>query len=135
MLWLSKSIIYLLEGPNLQVLKVDYHAYIQSPQWKAKGKIFKKKVGDRCQVFPWIQLTTYAIHHCTYKNLGDEKWNIDCIVLSKTAHAIVHSWLAGSVYPIGVSEQEKKGSKYPNLFQRAFHLYARLIGLLLYILR
>ncbi|WP_293071063.1 hypothetical protein, partial [Okeania sp. SIO2B3] len=63
------------------------------------------------------------------------KWNIDCVVLSKSAHAIVHSWLAGSIYPIGVSEQEKKGSKYPNVFQRVFHLYARFIGLLLYLLR
>ncbi|WP_293165386.1 hypothetical protein [Okeania sp. SIO2C9] len=168
----AKIIIYFLDRPvEIQGKpKVNYHTYIQSPEWKAKGKIFKKKVGNRCQVFPWIKLKTYAVHHCTYKNLGSEKWNIDCIVLSKTAHAIVHSWLVGSIYPIGVSEQDKKGRntkfslarpqmskiqsiytkflsiiyvvynhpiwyKYPNLFQRVFHFYARLVGLFLYLLR
>ncbi len=132
----AKIIIYFLDYPvvSKEKSRVDYYLYIQSPEWKAKGKVFKKKVGDRCQAFPWIKLKTYAVHHCTYNNLGSEKWNIDCVVLSKSAHAIVHSWLAGSVYPIGVSEQEKKGSKYPNLAQRMFHFYARVVGLILYVL-
>lgn len=114
-------------------MKVNYYDYIRSSEWKDKGKSFKKKVGDRCQAFPWIKLHRYNVHHCSYKNLGEEKWNLDCIVLSLIAHRFVHSWLAGSWHPIGVSEQNRKGCKYPNFLQKMFHWYTRFIGVLLYL--
>ncbi len=117
------------------MLKVNYHEYIKSYEWKNRGRIFLKKVGRRCQVFPWIQLKYYNIHHCHYKNLGNERWNIDCIVVSPVAHNLIHSLLAGSWSVIQVSEQNKNPkNKYPNTFQKIIHLYARIVGILLYLL-
>ncbi|NET11405.1 MAG: hypothetical protein F6K08_00050 [Okeania sp. SIO1H6] len=118
------------------MLKVNYHEYINSYEWKNKGRIFLKKVGRRCQIFPWIKLKKYNIHHCTYKNLGNERWNIDCIVLSKTAHNLIHGWLAGSLTVIRVSEQNKNPkNKYPNTCQKIIHIYAIIVGFLLYLIK
>jgi len=116
--------------------KVNYHDYINSYEWKNRGRKFLKKVGRRCQIFPWIKLKKYNVHHCHYKNLGNETWNRDCIVLSKTAHNLIHSWLAGSLTVIRVSEQNKNPqNKYPNTCQQIIHLYARIVGILLYLIK
>lgn len=114
--------------------KVNYFEYIKSPEWDARRKLFKSKVGGRCQVFPWLK--AYASHHCHYGSLGYERWNIDCIVLSRSAHFIVHSYLTGSIFDIGTSEQNRnKWNKYPNILQRTYHCYARFVGLLIYVFK
>ena len=85
-----------------------------------------------CQIFPWLKAE--ISHHTTYKNVGDEKWNIDCIVVSRVAHKFIHGWLAGSWKDIGVSQQNKNPkNKYPNILQKIIHCYARIIGFLLYL--
>ncbi len=118
------------------MLKVNYHEYINSYEWKNRGRIFLKRVGRRCQFFPWIQLKKYNIHHCHYKNLGHERWNIDSIVVSLTAHNLIHGWLAGSLTVIRVSKQNRNPkNKYPNNLQKIIHWYARVVGILLYLIK
>lgn len=42
-----------------------------------------------CQIFPWLKAE--ISHHTTYENVGHEKWNIDCIVVSRVAHKFIVS--------------------------------------------
>ena len=114
--------------------KINYHYYINSYEWKNKSRKFKRKTGYKCQIFPWLKAE--SSHHTTYKKLGCEKWNIDCIVVSRVAHKFIHGWLAGSWRELGVSQQNKNPkNRYPNTFQKLIHTYARIVGILLYLIK
>ena len=114
--------------------KVNYYSYMNSNEWKNKSRKFRRKTGDRCQIFPWLKAE--SSHHATYENLGSEQWNIDCIVVSQSAHKLIHGWLAGFRRDVGVSKQnENPKNKYPNSLQKTIHWYARIVGVVLYLIK
>lgn len=99
---------------------VDYHTYIKSNNWYSKHKGWLAAVGNRCTMFPWVQVGKghrYAIHHMNYKNLGDEKLGRDVIPLCPFAHDyVIHGILSGF-------KSAGKQRNYPNLAQRLVHFW------------
>lgn len=65
---------------------VSYHAYIQSPEWKARAAHYKKLAGNRCRVCNTSDEILDA-HHRTYERLGNE-WDDDITVLCRTCHGL-----------------------------------------------
>jgi hypothetical protein len=66
----------------------DYHAYLKSPDWKAKRDDRVKAAGGRCQVCNARQ--NLECHHRTYERIGHELPE-DLIVLCDGCHGLFHS--------------------------------------------
>jgi hypothetical protein len=69
--------------------RVDYYAYIASPEWKRKADAAKERAGHRCQVCnagrdDGVKLEA---HHRTYARLGHEKPE-DITVLCNECHEL-----------------------------------------------
>lgn len=65
---------------------IDYTAYINSPEWKAKSKHLIAKV-RKCQLCS--SKRRLSVHHNTYRNLGNEP-NTDLTVLCWYCHSSYH---------------------------------------------
>jgi 5-methylcytosine-specific restriction endonuclease McrA len=65
----------------------DYHAYLLSPEWKAKRDACIRDAGGRCQVCN----SRYRLncHHRTYERIGRELPE-DLVVLCEVCHGIFH---------------------------------------------
>lgn len=67
--------------------EVDYHAYLQSPGWKAKREAVFAERGRACER---CGDTRYLhIHHLTYDNLGAEPLE-DLRILCWSCHDLEH---------------------------------------------
>jgi len=108
--------------------KTNYNEYIKSDAWRGRHPKWLKSFGY-CAALPWLILDrnpdgaycSYNMHHTHYKTLGRDRLWLDVIPLSIFAHdKIVHGLLSGYKKP---SEQKR----YPNIFQRIFHAWCRLI--------
>jgi hypothetical protein len=66
---------------------VNYHFYIQSPEWKAKADAAKERADHRCQLCNGDGVL--HTHHRTYERLGNELPE-DLIVLCANCHAKFH---------------------------------------------
>lgn len=103
--------------------KVNYHTYITSRAWRDKHPKFLKRAGYRCSFFPWIKCGKghpYAAHHKTYKNLGNEQYGKDVIILCPLAHNwVIHGILSGF-------KSAGKQRCYPNLAQRIAHRWCNM---------
>jgi len=68
--------------------RVNYHAYIQSSEWRTKASVAKEAAGWRCQVCnrPSSEVTLDA-HHRTYERLGHELPG-DITVLCRNCHEL-----------------------------------------------
>jgi hypothetical protein len=104
---------------------MKYSNYITSTEWRSKHPLFLKQSHYRCAFFPWIKVgkkingkyQRYAIHHCNYKNLGNERLWVDVICLCPFAHSfIIHGILSG----FRRTSQQKN---YPNTAQRLAHMW------------
>lgn len=80
-----------LELVRGQRLTVNYEAYIQSPQWRAKADACKERDGWQCRLCE----NTHDLHahHRTYKRLGNERPE-DLTTLCGRCHALFHGRLA-----------------------------------------
>lgn len=68
--------------------RVNYHAYIQSNEWKEKATAAKERAGWRCQVCNRsASEITLDAHHRTYENLGHEEPD-DITVLCRNCHEL-----------------------------------------------
>lgn len=80
-------------------VKINYFAYIRSPEWKAKAEEAKARANNRCQVCnksrAEVQLDA---HHRTYENLGNEKQE-DITVLCRDCHELYEKNKNGLVKP------------------------------------
>jgi len=98
----------------------SYGTYIKSNDWYAKHTTWLKAVGYRCSMFPWVKIgrgRKYRIHHLHYRNLGSERLRRDVVPLCPFAHDfIIHGILSGF-------RSAGKQKRYPNLAQRAVHLW------------
>lgn len=98
----------------------SYQVYIASKQWYGMHPAWLKAVGYRCSMFPWVKIgkgKRYRIHHLHYRNLGDEHLRRDVVPLCPFAHDfIIHGVLSGF-------KSAGKQKQYPNLAQRAVHLW------------
>lgn len=119
-----------------------YKSYLNSREWKSKHPSFLRATGYRCQMFGVKvgrykgKYYPYNIHHHTYERKGKEKWQRDVFVLSKRAHNLIHGWLALSLKPISVRQQNKNPiNQYPNLLQQIAHAWCWLMGYILWILK
>lgn len=76
---------------TLQSCRVDYRAYIQSDEWKARATAAKEAAGWRCQVCnrPSTAVVLDA-HHRTYERLGHERPD-DITVLCRDCHELYES--------------------------------------------
>lgn len=107
--------------------KVDYQSYIRSKAWRDRHPAYLKRSGHRCAMFPWIRVGDvgdryhpYSLHHMTYENLGNEKYWLDVLPVSKFAHKhIIHGILAGY-------KSAGRQKSYPNAAQRIAHFWCRL---------
>lgn len=48
----------------------EYHAYLASREWALKREAVRRRSGNRCE--RCNERPQQAVHHLTYKNLGDE---------------------------------------------------------------
>lgn len=64
---------------------LDYHGYIQSPEWKEKAEAAKKRAGYRCQICN--RRGKLEAHHRTYERLGQELPE-DITVLCDRCHGL-----------------------------------------------
>jgi hypothetical protein len=105
---------------SASTLKINYKAYITSPEWRGKHKDFLKRSHYRCAFFPWVKVgkkRRYNVHHMNYKNLGNERLWVDVVCLCPFVHNfIIHGLLSGFKRP----SQQKN---YPNMAQRAAHFW------------
>ncbi len=121
---------------------MKYKTYLKSPEWRKRQLNALRATNYRCQMFG-TKVGRYKgayypfnVHHHTYKNKYDEKWQRDIFVLSKEAHDLIHGWLALSRKPISTTTQDKNPyNKYPNFLQRLVHCWCWWIGWLLFILK
>ncbi|MGB3508970.1 MAG: hypothetical protein WBA93_06965 [Microcoleaceae cyanobacterium] len=129
---------------STEIMCRDYKDYIYSDAWRSKHPKFLKATGYRCQMFGIrvgsrnrrFKYKPYNIHHCTYDNLENERWQRDVFVLSRRAHNLIHGWLALSWKPISVTQQDKNPyNLYPNWLQKTVHLWCWLMGWILWISR
>jgi 5-methylcytosine-specific restriction endonuclease McrA len=69
--------------------RVDYYAYIASPEWKAKADAAKERAGYCCQVCNASRNDGAILdaHHRTYARLGHEKPE-DITVLCRDCHGL-----------------------------------------------
>jgi hypothetical protein len=69
--------------------RVDYHAYIASPEWKRRAEAAKKAVGYRCQVCNRgkDEGAVLNAHHRTYERLGHEHPQ-DITILCQECHEL-----------------------------------------------
>jgi len=65
----------------------DYHAYLRSPEWKAKRDAQVEAAGGRCQVCNSTKQLN--CHHRTYERIGNELPD-DLFVLRAECHQIFH---------------------------------------------
>lgn len=65
----------------------DYHAYLRSPEWKAKRDAQVETAGGRCQVCNSTKQLN--CHHRTYERIGNEIPD-DLFVLCADCHQIFH---------------------------------------------
>lgn len=65
----------------------DYHAYLRSPEWKAKRDAQVEAAGGRCQVCNSAKQLN--CHHRTYERIGNEIPD-DLFVLCADCHVIFH---------------------------------------------
>lgn len=71
-----------------EVMRVNYHEYIQSKEWREKAEQAKKEVGYRCQVCNASKHEQRLdAHHRTYANLGNEQPG-DITVLCAICHEL-----------------------------------------------
>ena len=49
---------------------MNYHAYMQSPEWRRRREAALQRAGHRCQVCNGSE--NLQAHHRTYENLGNE---------------------------------------------------------------
>ena len=114
-------------------VKVGYTEYICSKDWLEKHPKWLRSFG-RCSAFLFIPLgksddgyRSYNIHHIHYKTLGRERLWWDVVPLSLFAHHhIFHGVLSFYKRP---SDQRT----YPNLLQRVFHAWCRLMILIVWL--
>lgn len=67
--------------------RVNYHAYLQSPEWQAKRVLALDRAGGRCQLCN--RATRLHVHHRTYERLGNEDLS-DLTVLCADCHEHFH---------------------------------------------
>jgi hypothetical protein len=69
---------------------VDYHKYIESPEWKEKVARIKAERGNRCQLCGVSGFVSILDgHHNTYERLGCEK-DTDIAILCRGCHGHFH---------------------------------------------
>ena len=69
---------------------MPYRDYLQTPEWKERSLLAKKKAGNRCQVCNTSSKETQLhTHHRTYERRGNEN-DGDLIVLCEDCHEIFH---------------------------------------------
>lgn len=69
--------------PGLQK-KVDYKAYISSPQWRARSRLYRNS-HPNCELCGCADKFKLQTHHISYKNLGKEK-DEDLMTVCKDCH-------------------------------------------------
>lgn len=93
-------------------------------KWFSKHKWWIKRAWYMDAIIPFIPIglkgLPYNIHHMNYKRVGKEIYGIDVVALSPFTHFLVHL--------LGGSNRAKNQplGKYPNLFQKIIHFWARL---------
>lgn len=82
----------------------EYHAYLKSPQWRAKRKRLIALRCGRCEICR--ETDGLQLHHLTYARLFDEH-DADLAVVCRGCHAAIHGqW--GVVRKIGARRFQKQ---------------------------
>lgn len=66
---------------------MNYHIYINSPEWKELGKRIKKRDGNECLIC--CSRKRLNVHHGTYERLGKEL-DEDLFTLCERCHVLLH---------------------------------------------
>lgn len=67
---------------------IDYHEYIQSPEWRKRAEAARVRAGNRCQVCNRHRKEVVLdAHHRTYERLGNELPE-DITVLCRDCHSL-----------------------------------------------
>lgn len=67
--------------------KAEYHAYLQSPEWKWRAEEAKLAANNQCALC--TSSTNLNVHHRTYDRVGYERLS-DLIVLCRVCHRRHH---------------------------------------------
>lgn len=73
--------------------KVEYEAYLKSPQWADKRLSAIERAGRRCQVCA-AKGAPLDVHHNGYRNLGNEPPE-DLLVVCRGCHERIHGIVGG----------------------------------------
>jgi len=68
-------------------MAIDYHTYINSPEWREKAEACISRAGDKCQVCSSHKYLN--AHHNTYERLGHEL-DTDLCCLCRRCHELFH---------------------------------------------
>ncbi|MCV3216612.1 replicative DNA helicase [Plectonema radiosum NIES-515] len=74
-------------------MSLKYHEYINSQEWQEVRKLALQRSGDKCQICG--SKNSLDVHHNSYDNLGNERENLeDLVVLCSEHHQLYHDALA-----------------------------------------
>lgn len=71
-----------------ELKRMDYGAYLQTPEWRTRRDRHLEFAGHRCQIC--YSPSSLHVHHRTYKNRGHERTS-DLIVLCSECHELFHT--------------------------------------------
>ncbi|NEU73911.1 HNH endonuclease [Hassallia byssoidea VB512170] len=74
-------------------MSLKYHEYINSQEWQEVRKLALQRSGSKCQICG--SKNSLDVHHNSYDNLGNERENLeDLVVLCSEHHQLYHEALA-----------------------------------------
>lgn len=74
-------------------MSINYYEYINSQEWQETRKLALQRAGHKCQICGTKH--QLDVHHNSYSNLGNEKDNLeDLVVLCSSHHQLYHDALA-----------------------------------------
>lgn len=90
---------------------VDYHEYINSPEWRAKRQDFIKSpdTSNECYGCQAAHKTGFHLHHVTYERLGRERFE-DLRMVCEPCHKAIHA-LVGRKFDIPQATEEIRRRK------------------------